>query len=61
MLGNGCGKTKPGSLLLNSLGVGMMGEGIVPEEAVRLEEISSYGEGFLEFFNQTIVMGTLYL
>ncbi len=34
--------------------------GVVPQGILSLGEISSYGEGYLEFFNKTIVVGTLY-
>lgn len=33
---------------------------IIPEGMLTLGEISSYGTGFLEFFNKTIVVGVLY-
>ncbi len=33
---------------------------VTPQGVLSLGEISSYGEGMLEFFNKTIVIGTLY-
>jgi len=33
---------------------------VTPQGILSLGEISSYGEGTLEFFNKTIVIGTLY-
>jgi hypothetical protein len=33
---------------------------LVPEGILSLGEISSYGEGYIEFFNKTIVVGVLY-
>ncbi len=40
---------------LNAIDEGMVSEGILT-----LGEISSYGDGFLEFFNKTIVVGVFY-
>ena len=33
---------------------------LVPEGILSLGEISSYGDGYIEFFNKTIVVGVLY-
>jgi len=41
-------------------GLGEPGKDIVPEGILSLGEISSYSDGLLEFFNKTIVVGSLY-
>lgn len=40
--------------------ISSLGDGGVPAGVLTLGEISSYGQGFLEFFNKTIVTGVLY-
>ncbi len=37
-----------------------LGPGTVPEGMLSLGEICSYGEGYLDYFNKTIVVGMLY-
>jgi hypothetical protein len=40
--------------------VGSLDKNLVSEGILSLGEISSYGEGYIEFFNKTIVVGVLY-